>query len=176
MCSLLTDIYTVQVFIHTHRHLHIDKWFLFTHFFSLLFFSFGYFCVSPSLCVCLSFPLFHPTSLYVSAVSSSCCCKTGKLIFLVWMRWWGGVGGMGSHIEIGNGCRVWPACRHAFRRLTYETPSPTHLFVSELKRREPSVWHDAENLTAGIKVALLLLRLRASVLYSVPDWRHFQWC
>lgn len=87
MCSLLTDRYTVQVFIHTHRHLHIDKWSVFTHFFLCFFFPFGYFCVSPSVCVCLSFPLFHPTSLYASAVLSSCCCKTGKLIFLVWVRW-----------------------------------------------------------------------------------------
>lgn len=35
------------------------------------------------------------------------------------------------------------------------------------------VWRDFQNLTAGVKVALLL---HVRSLYSAPDWRHFQWC
>lgn len=148
---------------------------IYTFFFSAFLFLWVFLCVSLPLCL--------PVIPSLSSHLSLCLCCVVQLLLQDWKAdfssvdevvGWGG-GGDG-HIEIGNGCRVWPACRHAFRLLTYETPSPTHLFVSELKRREPSVWHDAENLTAGIKVALLLLRLRASVLYSVPDWRHFQWC
>lgn len=172
-------IHSTGVYIHTPIHRLMIS--IYT-FFSLPFFPFSFpslylFFVSPSLYVCLSFSLFHPSTLYVSAVLSGSSCKTGRLIFLVWVRGKKSVAVVfDQQVDLLSRLSVFHC---SCGLLEYETQSPTHLSMSNLNILQlikSQVWHDVQNLTAGIKVALLLLRLRVSILYSVPDSRHFQWC